>query len=386
MNVSFYCITMSKKKLLSNGWESEVEKLERRVQELETLIRKNFKDNVEEINVPLTVDISKFVEVWSKSALLQALYPVREEDSRIYKLDDYDMTRSCSGYWPSNRNWQGIYLGGCEQTNELRRANTIPVCIKSSIEFFNPQGLTNSSADALVRMEALNSCSSAVIDFTQDEMCLNYTHGMDLIYLLAQGFIKISLIQFPTSPSVSCIKFDNEEKFKNVCGAYDCVSLRTRRFEYYTILRQIVSEIGLINEFPAMDGKDGLAQNMINLRANFLQPHGQGIQLSVIDRLAIYRTLKTKNFESDIAVIIRICFGILLLCDMRTRDFMETHMPDWKQLRGEFHSLCLQMEMEAGNLLSSSTNENTDSDFHVSACIDSINFVKTLVDKTLHLN
>ena len=342
------------------------------------------------VNIPSSVDITLIMEQRNKSPLLQSIYPLNNGQP-VLNFDDSELTEICSGYWPTPRNWQGMYLGGCELCNESRRSFTIPLFVKNSIDFFTPQGLAINKEDVLKRVDALNSCGAALIDFTGDELCLNYTAGIDFMYLFGTGFTNVVLISLPASPAAGSMRFDNEQKYANVYGPYDAVSLRSRRFEYYSILRTLLklfynkTEVAT-QEFPTLLGAKGFEQDLINLRANYKTPrHSDGIAITVLDRVAVYRQLKEMSYGTDIGCIMRICFGIIVLCDMQTREFMDANMPEWRLLRGEFQTLCRELEYETA-LMSEDKAEKHDGHFHISACAELVHYLKVLVASKLYLN
>lgn len=336
--------------------------------------------------IPTSVDISLFIKEWTESAMLQKLYPPQEDGSRVYDLDAHEFTPDGSGFWPQKRNWHGVYLGGCEQGNAYRRGITIPMCIKGKFEFFQPQGLGFSNEDIYTRQEALNACSTAIIDFGGDELCLNYTPGLELVYLFAQGFTNVSLIQFPKNVTTAILKFDESERSMNVFGAHDAVTLRRRRQDYYIFLNELANVMEW-TEYKSLNGAQGLEQAMINLRANFKRSHAEGIRVNVIDRIAIYQQLAQTKYNSDIGEMMRIALGMFLLCEMHTREFMDQNMPEWKHLRGEFSNLQLRAEKEA-QILATIDESSSDADriFHIQACIDFITYVSAIVKKFKHLD
>lgn len=367
--------------------------LAKRVEDIEKLLMTRSEVTPTDCTTPLMVDIAPFLKVLKKkpSPLLEALYPPKEDDSTHYNLDELKITVHCSGYWPEKANWHGIYLGGCDEDNNRRRAFTIPACLMNNLPFFTPQGLQNSDEHYIQRATALNNCSCAIIDFTWDEMCLNYTAGIDLIYLLAQGFVNIALLNLPVNPSLNSLKFVNDEKIKNIFGPYDYISLRQRRKEYYSFLRDLVEEpafsaIDGLREFTSFEGDKGLAHDMVNLRANYDYSNDKRARVSVIDRIITYKTMKAKekDVKSDIAIIMRICYGMLLLCDMNTQTFMDEVMPSWKELLGEFMALCTTIDVVAQ--IHNDDDDKSDSDIHNSACIDLVHFIKTVVQSRPYLN
>ena len=191
---------------------------------------------------PKSVDISPFHAEWAKHELLQKLYPPQENGSTTYTLGTDDVLFGCehAGYYPrQTTNWCGIYVGGCEQTSERRRGLTIPLLVKCKFDFFTPQGLSNSNEDLKLRLDGLNKCSYCLFDFGGDEQCLNYTTGLESLYLFAQGFMNTALIQFPSSITSAVLKFDETEKNMNIVGPWKAVSLRQRRQEYYNIINSM---------------------------------------------------------------------------------------------------------------------------------------------------
>jgi hypothetical protein len=374
---------LEKKKVVTNILT--LEKLQERLEAIEQSFLHTIKEVIPGKTIlPTSVDISIFEADWAKHVILQKLYPPQEDGSRIYKLEDYELSPSTSGYWPNARNWKGLYLGGCEQGNEMRRAVTIPLCLKNTMDFFTPQGLSTSVIDSEARIEALNTCSAAIIDFTGDEQCLNFAGAMDCLYLFAHGFVNVSIINLDASPFQDAIRFDSEQLYPNVFGNWDSTSLRQRRFEYYSILRLVVSKMEDWSEYQTVSGVKGLGQNMTNLRANYKRPHGEGIMLSVLDRLAVYRLIASMTFITDIGAILRICIGMLLLCEMRELEFMTNNMPEWKQLRGEFAILCMKVEKDQADLLLVEVPD--DAFFNKQACVDFVLFVMTVVSKCRFLN
>ena len=322
--------------------------LAKRVEEIEKLLMTRSEVTPTDCTTPLMVDIAPFLKVLKKkpSPLLEALYPPKEDDSTHYNLDELKITVHCSGYWPEKANWHGIYLGGCDEDNNRRRAFTIPACLMNNLPFFTPQGLQNSDEHYIQRATALNNCSCAIIDFTWDEMCLNYTAGIDL---------------------------------------------RQRRKEYYSFLRDLVEEpafsaIDGLREFTSFEGDKGLAHDMVNLRANYDYSNDKRARVSVIDRIITYKTMKAKekDVKSDIAIIMRICYGMLLLCDMNTQTFMDEVMPSWKELLGEFMALCTTISVISQ--IHNDDDDKSDSDIHNSACIDLVHFIKTVVQSRPYLN
>ena len=335
---------------------------------------------------PTSVDISSFAKEWAESSMLQKLYPPQEDGSRIYDLDAHEHTPDGSGFWPQKRNWHGLYLGGCEQGNPYRRGITIPMCVKAKMEFFQPQGLGFSNEDIYTRQEALNTCSTAIIDFGADELCLNYIPGLELVYLFAQGFTNVSLIQFPKNTTTAILKFDESERSMNVFGPHDAVTLRRRRQDYYGILNEL-NNVMEWQEYKTLNGTDGLEQAMINLRANFKRNHAEGIRVNVTDRIAIYRQVAQTKYDSDIGEMMRIALGMFLLCEMHTREFMDLNMPEWKHLRGEFSNLQLRAEKEAHTLANTDElSSDVDRVFHIQACIDFTTYVAAIVKKFKHLD
>jgi len=143
----------------------------------ETLMR--LKDvHVVNAGGPKSIDMTAFASQRDKSIMLQSLYPSKE-DGNVHALGEFEFGPNCSGYWPSQRQWLGMYLGGCEQGSEERRGVTIPLCLKANLAFYSPQGLgTSSAGDNMQRFEAMSNCSSAIVDFTCDERCLNYVAGL----------------------------------------------------------------------------------------------------------------------------------------------------------------------------------------------------------------
>jgi hypothetical protein len=384
---------MSKSRNQAMASSKQVDDLERRVNQLELLLMKREEITPSESQC-LSVDVAIIESKLRRpqSELFDALYPPQENGNTIYDLSRHKITSKCSGYWPEKKNWHGIYLGGCDDENNRRRAITIPMCLMNNLRFFSPQGLENSIQDNEQRYDAMNLCASALIDFTWDELCLNYSAGMDLMYFISQGFVNIALMNLSKSPSVDCLKFVNDRDIKNNFGPYDYVSLRQRRFDYYTFLRCIVEDQNVIfqegiREFTAFEGEHGLAHDIVNLRANYDQSSDKRIRISVVDRLSIYRVLEKKNFQTDIGIIMRICFGMLLLCDMNTRSFMDDTMPDWKSVLGEFNLLCMAMDVHDMQQTSNEQDaDKSDSDIHNKACIDLVSFVKQVVQKRNYLN
>jgi hypothetical protein len=215
---------------------------------------------------------------------------------------------------------------------------------------------------------------------------------MDMIYLLAQGFVNLAILNLPVNPSLDSLKFVNDEKIKNVFGPYDYVSLRQRRKDYYTFLRDLVNEpvytlVDGLREFSSFDGEKGLAHDMVNLRANYDSSNDKRVRVSVIDRTMIYNSMKIKekDVKSDIGIMLRICFGMLLLCDMNTQSFMDATMPTWKDLLGEFTTLCTTIDVIDLQRMDDN-DDKTDSDIHNNACIDLVHFVKAVVQSRPYLN
>jgi len=347
---------------------------------------------------PAKVDITAIYEQWSKSALLQALYPPQENGNKVYQLtqDGFDdeafAMPDISRFWPSKqRDWCGVYLGGCEQNNERRRGISIPLLVKSNISFYNPQGLSFSSAEnVLARKEALDACSCAIIDFGGDELCFNYTPGLDLVYLFAHGFITIMSIQFPASIAVASLKFDESESSSNFFGAWKDVTLRRRRQDYYAIIYELISVMkstGCFTDLANLNGSNSLEMLAVNQTADFKRPHTEGIRISVLDRLAIYRRLAEKEYVSDIGEMMRIAFGMFLLCEMHTRDFMDEHMPEWTHLRGEFEQLRLRAEKDS-HVITEPIDPTAADDrfFHLQACVNFTHYVSAIVNTFRHLD
>lgn len=372
--------------------------LKKRVDDIEKLLMARNEVTQTECTTPLMIDVAPFAKTLEKksSELLNALYPPKEDGTTLYNLDELKLTLQCSGYWPDKANWHGIYLGGCDDDNNRRRAFTIPSCLIGHLPFFTPQGLQNTAEHFVLRTTALNNCSCAIVDFTWDEMCLNYSAGMDMIYLLAQGFVNLAILNLPVNPSLDSLKFVNDEKIKNVFGPYDYVSLRQRRKDYYTFLRDLVNEpvytlVDGLREFSSFDGAKGLAHDMVNLRANYDSSNDKRVRVSVIDRTMIYNSMKIKekDVKSDIGIMLRICFGMLLLCDMNTQSFMDATMPTWKDLLGEFTTLCTTVDvidLQRNTTSMDDNDDKTDSDIHNNACIDLVHFVKAVVQSRPYLN
>ena len=347
---------------------------------------------------PATVDISTIYEQWTKSALLQTLYPAQENGNKVYELTQngtYDNEASTmtdiSRFWPSKqRDWCGVYLGGCEQNNERRRGVSMPLLVKSNISFFTPQGLSFSNDDVLARKEALDACSSAIIDFGGDELCFNYTPGLDLVYLFAHGFINITTVQFPASIATASLKFDESESSSNFFGAWKDVTLRRRRQDYYAIIYELVSVMkstGTLTDLTALKGSNSLETLIVNQTADFKRPHTEGIRISVLDRLSIYRRLAEKEYASDIGEMMRIAFGMFLLCEMHTREFMDEHMPEWTHLRGEFEQLRLRAEKDV-YVVTDQIDPSAADDrfFHLQACVSFTHYVSAVVGTFRHLD
>lgn len=382
----------SKSRQIQAG-NSAIEDLQGRVIALEAVIKKLKVVIPSDEEVQTCVDIKEFVEEWKTCILLKAFYPPQEDSQTVYELRKFAMNRTCSGYWPTKRNdsyqrtnWNGIYLGGCEQMNEMRRAVTIPFCVKQSFDFYNPQGLTYSEEDCKSRKEALDTCGSAIIDMTGDELCLNYSLAMDFIYLVAHGFLNIHVIQLPENIPMAALKFDAEDKLLNVVGPFDNFTMRERRVEYYETIKFLVEEFQYISQYPGMGNNGGLGSTMISKRETFRATHTENILIKLNDRIQIYRNLCMRSMNCDISILLRISFGMFLLCELRSRQAMDDFFSEWRTLLGEYRMVCLKMEADAQLLLETPSDQVDDNYYHMQACIDFFCFVKCVVGNCRHLD
>lgn len=362
-----------------------------RLVELEKAVSLNFKLGfVPGYTIPKTIDISSFLEQWEKkpAGLLQKLYPPIADNVRVYLLQDYELSTDCFGYWPQGQAWKGLYLGGCEQSVEARRAITIPFCVMNQFDFFTPQG-SALSGDTFVkdikdRLSAMATCGSAVVDFTGDELCLNYSAGLDLLFLISLGFVNVTLIQLPVNEVAGSMKFNDDEKIQNVFGPWNSITLRQRRREYYEVLRCVTNCVQpVLEEYETVEGKTGFGNALINMRPTFSQYHNDGIGLTVLERRDIYRKLVGKQFTTDVGTVLRIAMGMFILCEMASTEFMDTNMPEWRILRGEFESLVIQSKQVYSRLLD--VSEYDDSYYHSLAMVEIINYTSVAVSERRHL-
>lgn len=331
-----------------------------RIAQLEEMVLRNLKlatgltdDN--ELNA--TVDMTPFMTLREKSPLLIALYPGKEDGSRIYAPLDSELGTTTSGMWPSGRQWLGLYLGGGDSSNTNRRVATIPLCLSNGLPFYSPLGLTSSASDTLLRLEAMNACSSAILDFSGEGRGGggaggggaggSWTHGFELIYFFSTGFMHVSTIAFPISTAAMCLKFEEGDRIMNVCGPHLALTERKRREDFYSLLRYLID---------AMEGWTELAspkmleQSVVNYRANFIKPHLEGVRLTVLDRYAIVKNIP--SMESDIGSALKTIATMLVLSEMRTKEFMDANTGnEWAWTRSEYANLQLRAE-KASQMLS----------------------------------
>lgn len=335
---------------------------------------------------PATLNITPFVAKWEKSRLLQLLYPPRDDGSHTYTLNEYELGPDSVGYWPGENQWHGMYLGGCEPFNENRRALIIPLCLASNLDFFTPQGASTSSSDVAKRLQALENCSSAVIDFSHDELCLNYVPGFEVLYLFARGFVHVSFIQFPANIPTAILKFDESECISNTFGPWDSVTLRQRRQDYYVIIQALISAMAGWTCYDTINGPNGLEHHVVNYRAKFSRPKSEGVQIPVLSRFEVYRTLRSATFNTDIGATMRVILGMLILGEMHTRDFMDNHVAEWKHIRGEFADLQNRAALAATQLQDVDPTSFDDRHFHLQAFIDLVQLASAVLTNYRHLD
>lgn len=365
---------------------SDIERIEKRIKNLEEVIMRFSKDATS-VPTNLSFDITPILAIREKSILLKALYP--DQESRIYNFKDMEMTNLSSGYYPNQQRWRdaGIYLGGCERSNEQRRAVIIPMCLSQGLAFFTPQGLTTLAADVRSRLDATVHCSSAIIDFTGDEVCLNnYSAGLDILFFFAQGFTAINLLRFPDNIVEACMKFDESELGQNLCGPYMSVTLRKRRQEYYEIIQLLISEGW--RTFFSVSGPLGLSQILIDQRSSFLKAHNDGLQMTILQRLEIWRGIKAREWKSDIAHALICILGMLIFGEFRTRELLDSNAPEWTMIRGEFESLLLKSDRARIQLneLDQADSPYDDRYFHLEAFVDLVTTTNEVISQNLHLH
>ena len=364
---------------------TDIARVEARLDRIENMLMRS-----KEVNPGIassqSYDITPILALREKSTLLKNLYP--DQESRIYQLKDYELNSSSSGYYPSQQRWRdgGLYLGGCEQGSETRRAIIIPMCLSQGLSFFTPQGLSANSTDVRNRIEAQLNCSSAIFDFTGDEFCLNYSAGLDVLFFFAQGFTKLNFLCFPDNILEACMKFDETELGLNLCGPFQNVTLRKRRQEYYEIINLLTCDGWKF--FYNSTGPLGLSQALIDQKVNFLKPHNDGIQLTITLRLEIWRAIRAKDWKTDIAHALICLLGMLIFVELKTREHLEINAPEWTLIRGEFDSLLLKSERAAQRLAESDQAELPYDDryFHMQAFVEMITTVNEAVLQSRHLN
>lgn len=314
-----------------------------RVAQLEEMVLRHLKaaTGLNE-DTELTIDMTPFMTLREKSALLIALYPGKEDGSRIYSPQDSELGTTTSGMWPSGRQWVGLYLGGGEGSNLNRRVSSIPLCLANSLPFYSPLGLTASASDTMLRLEALNACSSAIIDFTGEgkSQNFNWNHAFELVYLFSTGFMHVSTLAFPVSIAAACLKFEEGDRVMNLCGPHLAMTERRRREDFYNLLRLLIDSMEGWTEFatPKM-----LEQSVVNYRANFIKPHLEGVRMTVLDRYAVIKSIPA--MESDIGSALKVIATMLVLAEMRTKEFMDANTgTEWAWSRSEYANLQLRAE------------------------------------------
>lgn len=327
-----------------------------RVAQLEEMVMRNLKTATGEGDDPnTTIDMTPFMTLREKSPLLVALYPGKEDGSRIYSPQDNELGTTTSGMWPSGRQWMGIYLGGGEGSNTNRRVSTIPLCLANGLPFYSPLGLTASASDTLLRLEAMNACSSAIIDFSNDgrnSSSNSWTNGFELVYFFSTGFMHLATLAFPISTAAACLKFEEGDRVMNVCGPHLAMTDRRRREDFYTFLRNLIDAMEGWTEFstPKL-----LEQNIVNLRANYIKPHAEGVRITVLDRYTIIKAIP--NMESDIGSALKTIATMLVLAEMRTKEFMDANTgSEWAWTRSEYANLQLRAE-KASQMIADLENE-----------------------------
>lgn len=311
-----------------------------RIAQIEEMVLRNMKTVTDEPDVT-TVDISGFMAAREKSPLLIALYPGKEDGSRILTPVDSELGTNTSGMWPNGRQWLGLYLGG--STNGNRRIATIPMCLNHNLPFYSPLGLTASVSDTNLRIDAMNACSSAIIDFSGEgskTAGLNWNNGFELVYLFSTGFMHVSTVGFPVSIATACVKFDEGDRIMNMCGPHLALTDRKRRQEFYELLRYL---IGAMEGWTEFGNTKQLEQSAVNYRANFIKPHLEGVRMTVLDRYAIVKNIPV--MESDIGCALKTIVTMLVLAEMRTKEFMDANTgTEWAWTRSEYANLQLRAE------------------------------------------
>lgn len=354
-----------------------------RVQAIERALAKTSVVMPSDPIAPSTVDITIFLAKWERSRLLQQLYPVKDNGSRSYFLNDFELEPESAGYWPAENQWHGLYLGGNEcAANENRRAFLIPLCLASDLHFFTPQNGSNLTQ----RLNALELCSSAVVDFSHDALCDKYTAGIETVLLFARGFVHVHLLKFPENIATAILNFDESDVIVNACGPWDSVSLRQRRNEYYIFIKTLISAMDKWTLYPNLSGVDGFEHQLINFRSKFSRPKTDGVQIPVTSRLNIYRALCSFPFATDIGSALRILLGIFILCEMRTREFMTENCPEWRAIRGAFSDLQNRAALASKQLQDTDYASYGDCHFHLQAFVDLVNIGSAVVSSYRHLD
>ena len=383
MQIFYYIktIIMSSRRTKDEKKAPSVSDLLARIIQLEETILRSVKtvNSESEENTTKTVDFTPYMTLREKSPLLLALYPGKEDGSRIYTPLDTDLGTTTSGYWPGGRQWVGLYLGGTDGSAGNRRLNTIPMCLANSLPFYSPMGLTASVSDTGLRLEAMNSCSSAVMDFSGENCQTNWTAAFELIYFFATGFMHVSTVAFPINTASACLKFEEGDRIINMCGPHLALTTRKRRQDYYDLLRVIIDAMDGWVEFPNNKMLEG---NVINYRANFVKPHLEGVRLTVLDRYAVVRSIP--SMESDIGTALKIIASMLVLAEMRTKEFMDANTGiEWAWIRSEYANLQLRAE-KASALLSESEGGMFDG-FSMQAFVDLIAMTDAALQGHRHL-
>lgn len=349
-----------------------------RIEALEVIVARACKDPHISNHASQTYDFSEIGEKVRKSVLLTSLYT---GEGNVATFNG--MQSESAGYYPSSHNWLGMFLGGCEQRNEQRFAVVIPACVKLDIPFYNPHGLdTTVVANLRPRLCALQTCSFAVVDFTNDDQCLNYTAGFDLVQLFAMGFGGVAVVKLPP-PLMGSMAFIEAELIQNVCGKFQSVSLRQRRFEYYTLLKALVAAMDKWQEFESFSGSIGLGRLMAEHKNHFLKPNNANRNVPMTELLDIWRRMK-RDFTTDLGAVFYTLMGMLLFANT-TLEYINTYVPEWRTICGDYKSLrttIMALNAEIKNIESDDYNDTV---FHQVAMIELVNLTDTAIYNSKHL-